>query len=460
MRFGRVVRLEISFEKFRCFGERQSARMAPITLLVGENSAGKSTFMAGLRYILDFTGRNADPSFNKDPFFLGGYKNIAHFRGGKYGRAQEFRIGISRIFSEARHRAHAQTPDMFGSDGRGSRTLEFILTFTDIDGEARPTEYSIKIHNKSIKIFVEKGRVKAFVRDRDHNFEREIGARSTSRLFASRNDFLTLEFFLRDLSLSAARNASDASDLDVRASVIVDEIWGVFRRLGIGRPASVYALAPVRTRPLRSYDPTQLSQSSEGDQLIAKLGRMARLDAQAWQSVRSSLENYGRVTGLFEAIKIQKLGSGDSDPFQILVKTSGREMNIIDVGYGVSQVLPLFIMLSELDRRSTLLIQQPEVHLHPSAQAALGSVIAQAASRSRSPSFVIETHSDFVVDRVRLAVRDGVIKPSDVEILFFQKSKYNSRLASIALNQAGEMIGAPAAYREFFLKESMAIMGF
>lgn len=451
------ITLDVSFEKFRCFGDRQSARIAPITLLVGENSSGKSTFMAALRYMLDFIGRSADPSFNKDPFFLGGYKNIAHYRGGKYGRAGDFKLGMSEAFSDAKSRR--RDPDLFPDAERVARTIQFWLTFSSIEGDAKPVEYNISIRDRSIKIFVDGANVRALVRDSD-GFEKELTASPPPPFLTSRNDFLTLEFFLRDLSLVRTRNVSQMSEADSRASTIVEDLWVAFRRLGAKRPAQVYALAPVRTRPLRSYDPTQLSQSSEGDQLIAKLGRMARVDAASWQKVKSSLEDYGVATGLFEAIKIQKLGRSESDPFQILVKTSGREANIIDVGYGVSQVLPLFIMLSELDQHATLLIQQPEVHLHPSAQAALGSVIAGAASRPRTPSFVVETHSDFIIDRIRMSVREGRLKPEDVQILFFQKDQYNSEITSITLSERGDLVDPPSSYREFFLKESIAVMGF
>jgi hypothetical protein len=423
-------------------------------LLVGENSAGKSTFLAGLRYMLDFTGRSTDPTFNKDPFYLGGYKSIAHYRGGSYGRADDFWIGISEIVTGLRPLRSRVTTSL---SSRRSSQVNFALRFSDVDGDAKPIEYIISIPDRSVRIFLEDEKLIALVTDERRNLEYKI-TRPAPSIFTSRFDFLTVEFMLRELSL--VRTASpEKSKRELVAGAIVEEIWSAFRRLGAKRP-QVYAFAPVRTRPLRSYDPTQLSQSSEGDEFIAKLGRMARVDAHSWTRVKSELEEYGASTGLFDEIKIQKLGRGDSDPFQILVKTSGREANIIDVGYGVSQILPFFIMLSESNQQSILLMQQPEVHLHPSAQAAVGTVIAEAASRSENPTFVVETHSDFIVDRIRMAVRDKVLRPSDVAILFFEKKKFNSHIYDIEINEEGEMLNAPDSYRRFFLKENMAIMGF
>lgn len=449
--------MDIFFDKFRCFGEKQTARVAPITLLIGENSAGKSSFMAGLKYILDFTGSNTYPSFNKDPFYLGGFKSIAHYRGGKYGRASQFQIGISETFPASRLKKSQS--ELFDDIKSTDRTIQFVLTFTDIDGEAKPSAYNIQIKNLSIHIETNKGRVEALVQNKSENFEHTISTRQGPRFFTSRNDFLTLEYFLGKLSFVRPRDSETIKPADRQASDIVEELWRTFRKLSVRGSSLIHTLAPVRTQPFRNYDPTQLSQSSEGDQLIARLGRMARVDNARWKKVKESLESYGKITGLFETLKIQKLGTGESDPFRILVKKSGRQTNIIDVGYGVSQVLPFFIMLAELGPRSTLLIQQPEVHLHPSAQAALGDVISEKISSIRSPSFVIETHSDFIVDRIRLAVRKKKIKPSDVEILFFEKNNHNSKINRMKIDKNGEIIDPPESYRKFFLKESLSLLG-
>lgn len=449
--------LEISFEDFRCFAERQSGNIAPITLLVGENSAGKSTFMAGLRYMLDFIG-SGDASFNKDPFFLGGFKNIAHSRRGK--RAETFSIGMIEQLPPAR-RHKPNNLDMFDDENDESK-LRLELRFSDIDGEAVPTEYDLRFNETSVVIQITAGEAKALVYDKRNNFKHELRTRQTSKILTIRHDIFTLEYFLRDLAIARTSDPAAVSADDHKASNIVERIWNALRRLGPYGPRrpEVYALAPVRTRPLRSYDPTQLSDSSEGDQLLSKLGRMARLDPENWASVKANLERYGSLTGLFDSIKIHKLGRGDSDPFQIVVRASGREANIIDVGYGVSQILPFFVILTELSNHSTLLLQQPEVHLHPSAQAALGSAIADAAASHKRKSFVIETHSDFIVDRIRIAVREGKLKESDVQILFFEKARYATEISSIKVNASGEMINPPNCYRKFFLKESMDVMGF
>jgi hypothetical protein len=67
------------------------------------------------------------------------------------------------------------------------------------------------------------------------------------------------------------------------------------------------------------------------------------------------------------------------------------------------------------------LLQQPEVHLHPSTQAELGSYFAQQVKKNGR--FVIETHSDYIVDRIRMEVRKKTLRPEDVSLLYFERGK-------------------------------------
>ena len=127
---------------------------------------------------------------------------------------------------------------------------------------------------------------------------------------------------------------------------------------------------------------------------------------------------------------------------------------MIDVGYGVSQILPLITELLRPDPPPQFLLQQPEVHLHPSAQAALGSLFCQVASWNRQ--LIVETHSDHLIDRVRMEVRDGdlPIKPEDVSILYFEREELDVRIHSLGLDKEGNVLNAPGSYRKFFMDET------
>ncbi|RLT37595.1 MAG: hypothetical protein DWI57_13620, partial [Chloroflexi bacterium] len=86
---------QILFEGVRCFHDFRSCPLKPITLLVGENSSGKTTFLALTRIAWDIAkGDLEDDIFNEEPFLLGSYDQIASLRGGKAGRAKSFTIGF------------------------------------------------------------------------------------------------------------------------------------------------------------------------------------------------------------------------------------------------------------------------------------------------------------------------------------------------------------------------------
>ena len=163
--------------------------------------------------------------------------------------------------------------------------------------------------------------------------------------------------------------------------------------------------------------------------------------------------------GLFDEISVRPLGRRGSEPFQVHVRkygprAKGPMRNLIDVGYGVSQVLPILTELFRDNRTSMFLLQQPEVHLHPSAQAALGSLFCRIARRRRQ--LVIETHSDHLLDRVRMDVRDGTsnLTPDDVSILFFERGDLDVRIHSLRLDAEGNVLDAPPSYRRFFMEET------
>ena len=72
----------ITLKNFRCFREKQTARLAPLTLLVGENSTGKTSFLAVIRILSDMAYSFRNPDFKEDPYDLGSFDEIAHHRGG------------------------------------------------------------------------------------------------------------------------------------------------------------------------------------------------------------------------------------------------------------------------------------------------------------------------------------------------------------------------------------------
>ena len=176
-----------------------------------------------------------------------------------------------------------------------------------------------------------------------------------------------------------------------------------------------------------------------------------------WDRLRQALQRFGEEAGLFDEITVKPLGK-QSGPFQLQIRrfdgrAKGPQRNLIDVGYGVSQVLPIVTELLRPDAPEMFLLQQPEVHLHPSAQAALGSLFCRIAAWRRQ--LIVETHSDHLLDRVRMDVRDGTgsLKPEDVSILYFERRQLDVQICSLSIDEEGNIVDAPPGYRQFFLDE-------
>ncbi|MBI1729570.1 AAA family ATPase [Candidatus Acetothermia bacterium] len=183
------------------------------------------------------------------------------------------------------------------------------------------------------------------------------------------------------------------------------------------------------------------------------LARTFASNLSSWELLRKALSEFGSDSGLFKDIEIRRWSTKERGPFQIRIKVSGTGHNLVDVGYGVSQVLPVLVESIKSPNGATILLQQPEVHLHPKAQASLGSVLL-ALSKSQNKTFIVETHSDYLVDRIRMDVRDNEdLSPSDVSILFFERKKGDVIIHPISIDKRGNMVGAPRAFRRFFLEE-------
>ena len=229
----------------------------------------------------------------------------------------------------------------------------------------------------------------------------------------------------------------------------------VLGALGKQRP---YAFAPIRTRPQRTYDPVREVPKPEGSHVPMMLARLM-LDSENGGDLKAELDAFGRASGLFNSLEVKRLGRKEGDPFQIGVKAAGPAFNLVDVGYGVSQVLPIIVDTVQNSEANTFLLQQPEVHLHPRAQAELGSFLAGLAVE-RQKRLIIETHSDYIVDRIRLDVRDKKrISRDDVVILYFERTREGVHIHELGIDEFGNITNAPPSYRQFFLDEERRMLG-
>ena len=128
---------------------------------------------------------------------------------------------------------------------------------------------------------------------------------------------------------------------------------------------TLFASSPVRSKPRRTYDPAPVGSDPEGVYVPMYLANLYFQNTKGWTTLKSALEDFGRTSGLFDEIGIRPLSKRESEPFQLQIRKfdeglKGPPRNMIDVGYGVSQVLPVITELLRSDAPSVFLLQQPE----------------------------------------------------------------------------------------------------
>ena len=457
----------ITIENFRCFGERQTARLAPLTLLVGENSTGKTSFLALLRALNDFS-HNDVPDFKKPPYDLGSFDEIAHYRGGRGGRAERFSVEITDLPARISRQSTWKLTIRFGKDPKGTAPAPVYQRFSLCGkGEKEDTWIAVDFESPFVKIGTRRGTWNMpGVHD---SFRRNRLGPSIMNIL----DWVVISFpiIIESPCKFADTYKPEEGDPSITKKDLQDlhplnvETFERFRR---GNLLHVFASAPVRSTPHRTYDPAISALDPEGTYVPMLLAELSSQQPEVWAKLKQRLENFGSSSGLFDEIRIRRLGKLHGSPFQVEMRKYGRTRtkgpwrNLVDVGYGVSQTLPIITELLRDDAEQQrpesphprqFLLQQPEVHLHPSAQAALGSLFCQLAGPRRQ--LIVETHSDNLMDRVCMDVRDGVshLKPEDVSILFFERRGLDVRIHSLRLDQQGNILGAPDGYRQFFMDE-------
>ena len=139
----------------------------------------------------------------------------------------------------------------------------------------------------------------------------------------------------------------------------------------------VKSFDPIRSAPQRFYDAESIRNHDKRLSSYLQLRKITEAKGAEAKNKLKKLEEFGFESGLFDSIKTKSIGSKSATaPFEVAIGyDGGPSTNIKNVGYGVSQVLPLLMDCIDPKEGICYSIQQPEVHLHPRAQAAFGDLI-------------------------------------------------------------------------------------
>ena len=426
----------LKLRNFKSWPEAE-VKFCRITGLFGRNSSGKSSlmqFLLLLKQTKDSTDRAATLDLNGRFVELGTAADVIH-RHANY-RQLAFTLGFERIPS--------------------------LLIYDILSGEWEPIAHSTEIAVQA-KIGIHRGAfqsraLKYAVGNAEFRLERVKGSDTEFNLFAK-----TLK---PGFSFVRARRRMQKLSGPVKTYRFPDEARSYFQNSGFLAECeaafeaaldNLYYLGPLREPPQRSYLWTRsrpADTGEKGERTIDAIIAAQEADERQNLEPRGRQIPFSRIVAhwlrrldLIDDFRIEKIGRGAGLwHAKVRVGEDTAEVMLTDVGFGVSQVLPVIVLLHYAPEGSTVLLEQPEIHLHPLAQAELADVIIHAATH-RKVQVVLESHSEHLLLRLqrRIAEEDR-IAADDVALYFCRMRNGASEIEPLDLDKYGNIRNWPKKF--------------
>lgn len=213
-------------------------------------------------------------------------------------------------------------------------------------------------------------------------------------------------------------------------------------------------ISSFRLYPERTY-----YETSKTDLKVGKFGENYEDQIISWETKKSpkykELVNILKDLGLLHEIKSKRLDGGR---FEISIRTKNKGIwsSLSDVGFGISQFLPIIVADLQLGKGSTLFIAQPEIHLHPKIQAQFGDYIVDRITKDNK-KYIIETHSEYLLNRIRLAIATKKIEENDVKTYFIDNNGEKAKHYDLKFLKNGQIKNAPKSFFETYMLDVMNI---
>lgn len=212
---------------------------------------------------------------------------------------------------------------------------------------------------------------------------------------------------------------------------------------------NIFHIGPLRREPQRVY-----TASGAFPLEVGKSGEWVVDEFLSNPETKERVNKWFKDFCIASDFKVQELKKG-SKRYEIIIKEfhTGIWINIADVGFGASQILPI-IVEGFIAKNSTLLIEQPEIHLHPKAQATMGDLLIDIANNGKN-NLIVETHSDLIISRICTRIAQGKFDNSKVAIYYFNPTKDGTEIIDVSINKIGQYQNFPEGFFEERYKEAL-----
>ncbi|MCL1495402.1 MAG: DUF3696 domain-containing protein [Pseudanabaena sp. Salubria-1] len=403
------MRIErLALKNFKCFKE-VDVSFSRITLLTGENSSGKSSLIYGILAPLQSIHRlsNSFPlylSLNGDYVNMGGGEDVAfnHNTNNKLGIYLNIVTDFETFVFDTNWEFETRNRYPVINDLKMRSRLEQIELMREVGGD-----YIANLNLKDGAIV------------------------NSANLRTSNIDDITKEHY------------GSYPIIDSFSDSLYDSLDEEFNFI------SSFRLHPDRTYYLsKSNNKVDKFGSGYIDQI---------LDWHDRQSGRLyDLVSLLKAVNILHDIRTHKLLGGRFE-IKVKVKSKSRWESLADVGFGISQFLPIIVADLQLWNNSTLIMSQPEIHLHPSVQANLGDYLVKQV-KERNKNYIVETHSEYLLNRLRLLIVKEEIHPEEVAVYYFENSIKDGSIAHrIEFTKDGQILNAPKGFFETYMIDTMDI---
>ncbi|WP_201984698.1 AAA family ATPase [Hymenobacter rubidus] len=224
----------------------------------------------------------------------------------------------------------------------------------------------------------------------------------------------------------------------------------------------IHYLGPLREYPSRLYvwagEQTQ-SVGNRGERAVAALlssrNQGPTIDMgpdQPKRTVEEHVAHWLKELGLIYSFKVQPIAPNRKE-YEVRIQRTAESASVFltDVGFGVSQILPVLVLLFYVPEGSTVILEQPEIHLHPAVQAGLADVFIDAIKR-RKLQIVLESHSEHLLQRLQRRIAentlqpDTAIDPAAVKLYFTHIEAGRSELTTLQLDEYGNIHNWPKGF--------------
>ncbi|MHC5739261.1 AAA family ATPase [Nostoc sp.] len=445
----------IKLKNFRAFREDIDVRIRPITILIGRNSAGKSTlikFLLMLQQTLESSESSEGNFFSTEGrhVSLGNFKDLknSNFRSKSFQftlniitnylpdpKIQQIREQLQK--SKAIRKIKDNSIDI-------AINLNPFSTVTTEDplGQATRVKVDSQITaNDLMADFCVFGSIPYSGKQAKHIVTCKIGGKKVLQKEETnirRTRFL--KFPLSNDPVEILKSAFDNLYLDgIRNEII-----------------SMRHLSPVREESERSVilgSPPLDDVGHRGEYAMPHLQRLLTDGGERANFVLRHIESVVDI----EEVKFKSQVKGFIPEFRAKNKLTGAESYLADFGFGVSQCIPIFVQGALLNRGQLLIVEQPEAQIHPTAQLEMGSFFADLWTQRGVPS-IIETHSENIIIRLRKLVATRKLNSQDVTVAYFYIKENSVQVKNLDINSDGSFEkGLPMEFFGADILEALSI---